>query len=352
MGRPVLGTDLNDASLERARQASYSAWSLRGCSELARSPYLSRHGDRFHVAAAIRDMVTFAPLNLVEDVYPSPFTSTDAMDLVVCRNVLLYFDRAAARSVVRRLCEALVEDGRLVVSQVEAGIPVFDGLVPSPQASAVYRKTGTEPSGSAVHRKTVGEPSGSAVHLKTGSEPSGPVPAGSAGRHRQTGYRPSGDARQDKAESTQPREPDVAGGGSPYEAALRLWHAGQEEEALRLLEAEVGRDPAAAPPHYLQGLILLDVARPDEALAAFRRCTCADPAFAAGHLAQAGLLARAGFGERARIALRTAVHLVADRDPDDLVLEWDRLTVRDVLDLASTQRRLLASAGRSEVDCA
>jgi tetratricopeptide (TPR) repeat protein len=280
--------------------------------------------------------------------------------------------------VVRRLSDALVDDGRLVVSQVEAGMPVFDGLAPDPSGSGVYRKNGSEPSGSSVYRKAESDLSGSGMYPTTGGErphpglgellipvdgvealpgehrvgqgqPPSVASVGSFGRHCQTKHLP-GSSAQHTTGGAQSHEPGAAGGASIYETALRLWHTDLEEEALRLLEAELRRDPAAAPLHHLQGLILLDVARPEEALTAFRRCTCADPAFVAGHLAQAGLLARAGFAERARIALRTAARLVAGREPDDLVLEWDRLTVADVLDLVATQRRLLVSDARSEVD--
>jgi tetratricopeptide (TPR) repeat protein len=146
----------------------------------------------------------------------------------------------------------------------------------------------------------------------------------------------------------QPPEPAAPGHTPVYEAALRLWSDTLHADALTLLEAEAGRDPLAAPLHYLQGLILVDLARPEEALAAFRRCTCADPAFVAGHLAQAGLFARAGLQERARTALRNTVHLVADRPLGDLVLEREGLTVGDVLDVVGTQRSLIGPRPRPE----
>ena len=109
------------------------------------------------------------------------------------------------------------------------------------------------------------------------------------------------------------------------------------------------RDPLAATLHYLRGLILLDSGSPDEARAALRRCTCADPGFAPGHLAQASVFARLGLRDQAGIALQNAARLVAGLEPDDLVLEEDGLTVRDVLDLVTAQRELLGPAPPSEV---
>ena len=58
-------------------------------------------------------MVTFACLNLVEDVYPSLATDTNAMDLIFCRNVLMYFSREQVRKVVGSFHRSLVAGGRL-----------------------------------------------------------------------------------------------------------------------------------------------------------------------------------------------------------------------------------------------
>ena len=151
------------------------------------------------------------------------------------------------------------------------------------------------------------------------------------------------------AEPPGPRAPAAAGSPPACEEALRLWRTGLSEDALRLLEAEEDRDPLAAPLHYLHGLILLDRGRTEEAMAAFRCCTYADQGFVLGHLAQACLFVRLGFRDRAMTALENTVRLVAGLQPDDLVLEGDGPTVRDVLDLASTQRELLEPGHLPEV---
>jgi hypothetical protein len=58
-------------------------------------------------------MVTFACLNLVEDVYPSLANNTNAMDLIFCRNVLMYFSGEQIRKVVANLRRSLVDGGRV-----------------------------------------------------------------------------------------------------------------------------------------------------------------------------------------------------------------------------------------------
>jgi predicted Zn-dependent protease len=134
-----------------------------------------------------------------------------------------------------------------------------------------------------------------------------------------------------------------------YGEALQLWREGRSEDALRRLQVEGARDQLTAPLHYLQGLILLDEGRADQALAAFRRCTFADPSFALGHLAQAGLFARAGKRSRARASLENAARLVADLDPEACIFPGDELRAGALLELVDAQRQLLRSHTEPEV---
>jgi predicted Zn-dependent protease len=148
-----------------------------------------------------------------------------------------------------------------------------------------------------------------------------------------------------------PRRPRPRGTDDPataYDEALQLWRSDHSEAALRRLEAGTESRPLAAPLHYLSGLILLEGERTAEALAAFRRCTYADPEFALAHLAQAGLFARLGLQDRARVALDATARLVAGLEPDVLLLQGDGPTVGDVLELIAAHRQLLTPADAAD----
>jgi len=66
---------------------------------------------RYALLPQIRSRVTFSYLNLADDVYPSLLTNTNAMDVIFCRNVLMYFTAERAREVVRNLYRSLVDGG-------------------------------------------------------------------------------------------------------------------------------------------------------------------------------------------------------------------------------------------------
>ena len=76
-------------------------------------------------------MVTFSFLNLAEDAYPSPVNNTNAMDVVLCRNVLMYFTQEHAARVVENLQGSLVENGWLLVAPSETSQVVFRNSRPS-----------------------------------------------------------------------------------------------------------------------------------------------------------------------------------------------------------------------------
>lgn len=126
----VLATDISAAALETARRGVYRQWSFREVPEDIKQRYFTQRGDQFEVLRRIRDRVTFASLNLVADRHPSLLSNTVEMDLVLCRNVLIYFSEAVGARVVGRLCDALAEGGWLVLGPAEAGLASQVGLVP------------------------------------------------------------------------------------------------------------------------------------------------------------------------------------------------------------------------------
>ena len=88
----ILATDINPRFLEIASAGVYGEWSFRAIPPGIRERYFSPlPGGRMQIAQRIRRMVTFSFLNLAEDVYPSLVNNTNAMDVVLCRNVLMYF---------------------------------------------------------------------------------------------------------------------------------------------------------------------------------------------------------------------------------------------------------------------
>ncbi|MFB0546913.1 MAG: CheR family methyltransferase [Anaerolineae bacterium] len=87
----ILATDVNTEALDRARKAVYGDWAFR--EERARQwrrRYFRPRGKRHELIPEVRRMVTFAQLNLTENSYPAYETNTTFMDMILCRNVMIY----------------------------------------------------------------------------------------------------------------------------------------------------------------------------------------------------------------------------------------------------------------------
>lgn len=109
--------DVSPSMLERARRARYAAWSLRDTPPEIRARWFSVEGREMALVPAARARVTFEEQNLVAP--RAGLFVESAFDVIFCRNVLMYFDRAMAREVLRRFATSLVPGGYLFLGHAE-----------------------------------------------------------------------------------------------------------------------------------------------------------------------------------------------------------------------------------------
>jgi len=116
----IVGTDLSRAALAKATHGRYTRWSLRGVSDDVVHAYFTQVGGRFELAPAVRAAVEFRYLNLADDTYPSLSTGVWGMDLIICRNVLIYFDKKLQDRVHGLFYESLEMFGVLALGHKES----------------------------------------------------------------------------------------------------------------------------------------------------------------------------------------------------------------------------------------
>ena len=116
----ILATDLSSDVLQQAHRAVYDAQFLDPVPQELASKYLmqplARHRTEMRVSPKLRRRVSFARLNLMDESYPVG----DAMHMIFCRNVLIYFDKQTQRKVLSRLCECLLPGGFLFIGHSES----------------------------------------------------------------------------------------------------------------------------------------------------------------------------------------------------------------------------------------
>ncbi|HEY4016435.1 MAG TPA: protein-glutamate O-methyltransferase CheR [Polyangiaceae bacterium] len=116
-GVEIVASDISLRALARAREALYGERSLRGMTAEDRSRWLVAAGEKFTVRREIHDAITWNRVNLVD---PAAVAALGSFDVILCRNVLIYFGEDTMRQVVSALAGALAPDGRLLVGTCES----------------------------------------------------------------------------------------------------------------------------------------------------------------------------------------------------------------------------------------
>ncbi len=112
----ILATDISEQALGHASAGLYSRAEVeRGLGEDALRRHFVPDGDGFRVMDSVRSLVSFRQLNLLE-----PFPGLGPFDVVLCRNVAIYFDAEVQRDLFHRLGDTLAEDGFLFVGASES----------------------------------------------------------------------------------------------------------------------------------------------------------------------------------------------------------------------------------------
>ncbi|NJR47466.1 MAG: hypothetical protein HC775_17960 [Hyellaceae cyanobacterium CSU_1_1] len=115
----IFGTDIDLTALNQARAGIYSQWSFRDTEPRIKQQYFEPLGRNYQIERSIRQMVTFQKLNLLRDQFPQMFSNLREIDLIVCRNVFIYFGSATIGKILAKFYDTLLPDGYLLVGHSE-----------------------------------------------------------------------------------------------------------------------------------------------------------------------------------------------------------------------------------------
>jgi chemotaxis protein methyltransferase CheR len=319
LGSTIVGTDLSRVALSRAQRAQYTHWSLRGVPEETIRGHFELDGKLARPIEPIREAVEFRYLNLAEDTYPSLTTGIWHMDIILCRNVLIYLDEGTVARVAARLLDSLSPDGWLFLGGAD---PLLGNLVScevvTTPAGLAYRRKGARASLPAPLRAVTPLPASDA------SEPVVvplPPPASAA---------PSPQAPSRKAEWLQQVRSHA--------------NRGEIELAARLCDRALERTRDSAELHYLHAVLLAEAGHHEAAAQAARRALYIDRELAVAHLALGNSLARLGDLRGARMALGNAHRLLHALPPEEIVPASDGEIAGRLAAMTRVQLRLAEGA--------
>lgn len=278
LGKPVdiLGTDLNSHAIAQARAAEYSRWSVRDVGPQYR-PYFEKVGRRrYRLDAAVRRTVDFRLHNLMAT---PPSCQGGGWDLILCRNVLIYFDRERARVVFDQLHQALEEGGHLMLGASEVVYDVPASLRAKYMAARLVLER-VRPS-QAPRRATSKPPSGVTLPTRTVRKavmPAADVPAldaGARGRGMFQMNNPASPTRRLR-HSPQPEGQAEARLDQLLSEGNALLDQGKLEQAQRCFQEAVLAESTSATARMYLGIALYLCGRIEEAARELRAASLLD----------------------------------------------------------------------------
>lgn len=130
----ILGTDISNEVLERAKSGTYTQFEVqRGLPIQLLLKYFTQHGESWMISQQLKSMVQWKKFNLLES-----FANFGPFDIVFCRNVLIYFDQPTKADVLSRISKVMASDGFLVLGAAETVVGLSDAFKPMPDRRGLY----------------------------------------------------------------------------------------------------------------------------------------------------------------------------------------------------------------------
>jgi chemotaxis protein methyltransferase CheR len=311
----VLGTDMSGAALAAAAAGRYGERAIRALGGPQRDRYLDRAADGSYLAGGrLRRLVRFRRHNLVQD--PIPPAGEDGFDLILCRNVLIYFEQPLAARIAESLGQAVRPGGALVLG-------ASDALQRTTARTGAAQAQSPDP-------------------MRSGPVSPRRVPPGPAGRPAAPGLVP----QSRRPAARQPAQPAAAPREGPRATALAAAGHGDREAALAQVTALLAADPMDADAHYIGGLLTLEAGEPQQAVAALRRALYADTRFALAAFALGRAYDALGDERAARRAFEQVLRTLDSEDDRHEAI----LAQVDLGDIAAACRARLASQPRRSAE--
>ncbi len=347
----LLGTDINTGSLSKAFHGRFGSWSMRATPDGLRERYFKKSGEDFELIPQIRRQVQFSYLNLTNDDFPSILTGTNAIDLILCRNVFIYLTPSTVHTVMTKFSASLQMGGLLLLGASdipskeirELKLEQLDGqfyfrrVMPdmNEQASAVSPKMGTQRERQ-YERKRVDRPTRSPRH-----EQRTPIVDTPPIEHLEK-LAALGDWHRIVEEcSLLPRQEKPSSVVLQLQAKA-LANLGRLDEADRVCRESVEADPLDKHAYLLQSMILSELGQDDAAEKALRQAIYLDLKMAEAHYQLGLLLIRKGSVEAGLNSLDKALKISEQADRDRPVHDGQGMTYGRLAEILRNEIHLYA----------
>lgn len=339
----ILGTDVSSQALRSAGRAVYTGRSLDTAPPMVRDRWLEpQQGGAYAVKDQARRLVELRLHNLVTE--PPPF-ARGGVDLIVCRNVTIYFGRETTATLVAGFHGLLAEGGYLLLGHSETLWQLTDAFSLVPVGDAfVYRRSHEEHAGSPPARTNRPRSRGAAParEVTPGAralpESRAPLPASDGPA---TAVRPKPRPVVPRPAAARGADSRRGADGLLAEAQARL-AAGNYAAAAGAAAQAVAADPLLAAAYVVLGQARTTLGQDSAAIDTLRKAVYLDPGAGHAHLMLAGALSRSGLHGAAAVSYRAAARsvdgmspqqrdeMLGGREPREIVELCERLATEEL----------------------
>jgi chemotaxis protein methyltransferase CheR len=362
----ILATDLNPKSLQKASAGIYGDWSFRGTPAWVQSSYFeAARKDHWAISPAIKKMVNFAQFNLMDDSLPQRSPSSDGFDVILCRNVLMYFTPEGMRKVIRQIYRSLASEGWLIVSPTETSHELFSEFAPTDFGGVtLYQKSPPIPLRKVVLPSTTHGKSELCSRLfehRVENLELAPIPSShtvqpwkdhttrleNAEEPPTPFEQPQMLGELDHREDLQQTAVTLAAQEANEAQAMLLVaraHADQRNLAAALVSCDraIAADKMAARAYYLRATILQEQGFLSEAIFAFKQTVYVEPQFVLGHFCLGNLALNQGKLRESEKHFENVLLLLARYEPEDIVPESEGISAGRLGEMIASRRGGLA----------
>lgn len=298
----ILATDINPTFLKKAAEGVYSEWSFRNAPVWLKDKYFQKNSaGRFEILPEIKKMVQFSYLNLAENIY-TPLLFNKAINLILCRNVLMYFTSEQSQQTIQKFFAILAERGWLIVSPSELSQTLFSQFASIHSCGAILYRKEFQNQPLQIGETDATKTESSSIILAQ-SPIDNEIPAIFRDNSQLNSFAMSGRDAEKKTISSTPEFPDV------YKEAEILYQQGFYQETITKLLALVSSPQKSSKIFNLLAQAYANQGNLAEALAWCQKAITSNRLDAGCYYLQATILQESGQIEEALVALRRAIYI-------------------------------------------
>lgn len=321
----IVATDINQKFLARAREGRYDEWAFRATPDDVRKLCFEKIGRQWAIRNEYKSCVTFQYHNLIKNKFPSLVDNIAGFDIIICRNVVIYFSQETVQALVPCFRESLVEGGWLVMGHAEPNMELFRSFrsINAPGAVLYQRVDGP----------VAAPPPATCAPVVI--NPCVPLPPPDLPRRRMAMRRPP-----TPTPAAKPPAPLANG----MVRARELADIGHWDEALAICDGVIATDALDARAHFFRALVLEQKGDLDGCETALRRAIYLDRQAVLPHYHLGLFLWRREEAQGAQRSFRNVLALLGRMPDDHAICDGDDLTAGQLRETVGMHLTLIGAS--------